>query len=80
MQETKNETNNELLKLAKRRVLLKKTVKWHALLFLIINVFLCAIYFVTTPGGYFWPIWPIVGWGAGLVIHAVVIKSMFFPE
>jgi len=73
MKETANEINNELLKLAKRRVFLKRTIKWHTIIFLIINVLLCAIYYFTTPNGYFWPLWSIIGWGAGLIIHAVVI-------
>ena len=76
MKETANEKNNELLRLAKRRVFLKKTVKWHAIIFLIVNVFLCVIYYLTTPGGYFWPLWSIAGWGVGLVIHAVVVGSV----
>jgi len=55
---------------------LKKTIKWHTIIFLIINVFLCAIYYFTTPGGYFWPMWSIAGWGLGLIIHVVVIGSV----
>ena len=73
MENSNQKTNDELLKLAKRRVLLKKSIKWHALIYLIINVFLCAIYYVTTPGGYFWPMWSIIGWGVGLIMHAIVV-------
>ena len=75
MENKNKETKNELLKLAKRRVRLRKGVEWHAIIYLIVNAFLCAIYYLTTPNGYFWPIWAIVGWGLGLVIHFVVIRS-----
>jgi len=44
MKETANEINNELLKLAKRRVFLKRTIKWHAIIFLIINVVISGIF------------------------------------
>ena len=76
MTKTTKETNDELLKLAKRRVFLKKTIKWHVIIYLIINVFLCVVYYFTTPGGYFWPIWSLIGWGLGLVIYIAVIGSM----
>ena len=69
-------TNDELLKLAKRRVLLRKTVRWHAAIYLVINALLCAIFYLTTPGGYFWPIWSMLGWGVGLIIHFAVVGSM----
>ena len=74
MEKTNQETNEKLFKLAKRRVFLKKTVKWHMFIYLIVNVFLCAIYYFTTPGGYFWPLWSIIGWGLGLVVHVVVVN------
>ena len=65
-------TNEELLKLAKRRVILKKVLLWHLIVYVIINALLCGIYFLTTPGGYFWPMWSMLGWGVGLVLHVVV--------
>ena len=73
MEMTSNETNDKLLKLAKRRVLLKKTIKWHTIIYLIVNIFLCAIYCLTTSNGYFWPMWSIIGWGVGLILHVVVV-------
>ena len=72
MEQNPKITKDELLKLAKRRVIMKKAMQWHAIVFLLINALLCAIYYLATPNGYFWPIWSIVGWGAGVVIHAIV--------
>ena len=73
MENTTKETDDKLLKLAKRRVFLKKTIKWHIIIYLIINIFLCVIYYLSTPNGYFWPVWSISGWGVGLITHVVVI-------
>ena len=35
-----------------------------------VMLLLLTVWLVTTPGGYFWPIWPLLGWGVGLVKHA----------
>ena len=74
METTSKERNDKLFKLAKRRVLMKKTIKWHMIIYLIINILLCVIYYLTTPSGYLWPVWPIIGWGVGLILHIVVIS------
>ena len=79
MEKTPNEKDAKLLLRAKRRVFLKKTVKWHAIIYLAVNALLCVIYCLSTPSGYFWPLWSIVCWGAGLIAHAVVIKSILSP-
>ncbi|MBO0845395.1 MAG: 2TM domain-containing protein [Nocardioides sp.] len=34
------------------------------------NTLLVVIWATTLPGGFFWPIFPIAGWGIGLVMHA----------
>ena len=42
----------------------------HVLVYCLVNGFLVVIWAVTTPGGFFWPIFPIVGWGIGLIMNA----------
>ena len=37
--------------------------------FVVVNVVLIGIW-AATGAGYFWPIWPLLGWGLGLVSHA----------
>ena len=76
MEQNNQRTKDDLLKLAKRRVFLKKALRWHVILFLVINALLCAIYYLTTPGGYFWPMWSILGWGIGLIVHIAVTCSL----
>jgi 2TM domain len=41
----------------------------HLLIYLAVNLFLVAIWWFTTPG-FFWPLFPIGGWGIGLLAHA----------
>lgn len=42
----------------------------HARSYVLINLLLVAIWAMTMFGGYFWPMWPMLGWGVGLVAHA----------
>jgi hypothetical protein len=45
----------------------------HARTYVVINGFLVGVWFLT--GGYFWPIWVILGWGLGLVLHCLATFS-----
>lgn len=40
----------------------------HAATFVIINAMLVAIW-AAVGGGYFWPIWPMIGWGPAVGLH-----------
>ena len=42
----------------------------HLLVYLMVNAFLVAIWAATGSNDFFWPIFPIVGWGIGLVMNA----------
>ena len=33
------------------------------------------LWLITSPGGYFWPIWPMLGWGFGLAAHGLSRKE-----
>jgi hypothetical protein len=41
----------------------------HLRPYLLVNLLLIVIW-AATGAGYFWPIWPIAGWGLGLLFHA----------
>ena len=51
---------------------LKKKRDFHAhlVVFVLVNSFIIAIWAVTSSGGFFWPVFPIGGWGIGLVMNA----------
>jgi len=42
----------------------------HLLVYVLVNSFIIVIWAITSSGGFFWPIFPIVGWGIGLVMNA----------
>jgi len=45
----------------------KREFAAHLLAYVLVNAFLVAIWAVTSDGTLFWPIFPILGWGIGLV-------------
>ena len=42
----------------------------HVLVYLLVNAFLTSIWALTSPDAIFWPAFPMIGWGIGLVMHA----------
>jgi hypothetical protein len=55
---------------ALKRLKKRRDFKAHLLVYLLVNAFLVVIWYVTTPGGFFWPVFPLVGWGIGVVMNA----------
>ena len=47
----------------------------HATSYLLVIAILVIIWALTTPGGYFWPVWPMLGWGIGLAAHRLAARS-----
>jgi 2TM domain len=62
----------ELRRLAMRRADMKLAFRSHALSYAMVNAGLVAIWFLT-QSDYFWPIWPMMGWGIGLAAHAASV-------
>lgn len=62
-----NEPKDEALwQIAKDRV----GFKWSILSYVSVNLFLIVIWYFTSGNlDHFWPIWPILGWGLGLVFQ-----------
>jgi hypothetical protein len=54
---------------AKRRVEEIKGFYLHLVSYLFVNAALVVINLLTSPE-YLWFIWPLVGWGVGLIVHA----------
>jgi hypothetical protein len=54
---------------ALKRLKAKREFKTHVAVYVIVNALLVAIW-AMSGGGYFWPIWPIVGWGVGVAFNA----------
>ena len=62
-------SDDRLRQAAIRRIKKKREFRQHLNTYLLVNALLIAIWAVTDAGGYFWPIWPILGWGIGLAFH-----------
>lgn len=65
--ELRQESSREL---AIKRLKKQREFYGHLLVYALVNGALVAIWAVTNLHGFFWPIFPIVGWGVGLVLHA----------
>jgi hypothetical protein len=42
----------------------------HLLVYTLVNAFIVLIWALTDGQGFFWPVFPIVGWGIGVVMNA----------
>jgi len=62
-------TDDALREAAVTRLRKKRDFATHVLIYLLVNSFLVVIWAVTS-GDYFWPIFPIAGWGIGLAANA----------
>ncbi len=60
------QNDEQLWMIARQRASFKKSM----ISYFLVNTFLVCIWFVTNGrnGGYFWPVWPIIGWGFGLAV------------
>ena len=61
--------DEQLRRRAVRRLRVRAGFWSHLLMFLTVNTVIVVIWAVTS-GGFFWPVFPIVGWGIGLVMNA----------
>lgn len=60
--------DDQLRELAKARLIKRREFVAHLLAYLLVNAFFLAIW-VITGAGFFWPVFPILGWGIGLLFH-----------
>ena len=57
-------SENQLHELARKRVEFRR----HLVVYFVIMAILWMIWFLT-GAGYIWPIWPMAGWGIGVIFH-----------
>ena len=55
-----------------RRIQAKRAFWVHLVVYFAVNAFLILIWAMTS-GGYFWPVWPMLGWGVGVAAHAASV-------
>lgn len=52
----------------------EQSFRAHATSYLLVMALLVGIWALTSPGGYFWPAWPMLGWGIGLASHGLAAR------
>jgi uncharacterized membrane protein len=68
------QSDEELRAAAVKRLKDKRDLKAHLLAYVMVNLLFVAIWAATTAG-FFWPVFPLFGWGIGLVFHAWDVYS-----
>lgn len=67
---TEDQGRQSRVKAARRRVRALRSFYHHALIYLVVNSLLAAVNLLTDPGR-IWFVYPLLGWGIGLAIHAL---------
>jgi hypothetical protein len=67
---------DDLRRLAIAQLRKKRGLQGHIIVYLSVNLLLVAIWYVSGRG-YFWPVFPILGWGVGVVIN---IWDVYVPD
>ena len=62
--------NQEAYERAKKRVEAKQGFYIHLLIYIVVGILLVFINLSTDPQHY-WFMWPLIGWGIGVLFHAV---------
>lgn len=68
------ETEAELRSRAVKRIEAKRGLRMHVVVYAAVNFMLVAIWW-GTGAGFFWPVFPILGWGIGLAWNAWGVLS-----
>ncbi|MDQ4138841.1 MAG: 2TM domain-containing protein, partial [Actinomycetota bacterium] len=70
---------DELRTIARRRLKARKDFFDYLMIWGAVSLLLVAIWFFSTPTGYFWPIWPILGLGIAALFMALDAIGMRRP-
>jgi hypothetical protein len=64
-------SDQELRDIAKKRLKKQAEFKRYLWTWLGVSVLTSAIWFITSPGEYFWPIWVVFGMGIGALFQGI---------
>ena len=62
-------TEEEIYKIARKRVEEKKGFYSHLAVYVIVNIGIILIWAFAAGGGFPWFLFPLLGWGIGLIFH-----------
>lgn len=61
-------------KIAVERIEARRTFGRHLRTYVIMSAMFVAVWFFSGED-YFWPVWPMLGWGLGLAFHALSLRD-----
>jgi len=67
---------NDVRQLAIGHLRKRREFTQHLAVYVVVNLMLTLIWMFTTPGGFYWPMFPLLFWGIGIVFHAM---DVFWP-
>lgn len=73
-------TGDDLRQLAIGQLRKKREFGQHLAVFTVVNTVLILIWLFTTPGGFFWPMFPLFFWGIGVIFHAMDVFAPASPS
>jgi len=62
-------SEEEIYQKARKRVEEKKGFYTHLAVYILVNILLVIIWAFPSGGGYPWFLWPLGGWGIGILFH-----------
>jgi hypothetical protein len=68
-------TPEQLREFAVQRLRKKRELQAHLLAYVMVNLLLSGIWLATMPDGFFWPLFPLLGWGIGVAFHVWDVYS-----
>jgi hypothetical protein len=74
---TRDDNAGDLREMAITQLRKKRDLQAHLLAFVLVNLLLNGIWLITNPGGFYWPMFPLLGWGIGVAFHA---WDVYAPE
>jgi hypothetical protein len=73
-------TGTDIRQLAIDRLRKRREFIQHLVVYVVVNLVLTLIWLFTTPGGFYWPMFPLFVWGIGIVFHALDVFSPVFSS
>jgi hypothetical protein len=71
---------DDLRQRALERLEKRAQFRMHVAAYILVNAVLVTLWFVVFEGGVFWPIFPMLGWGIGLALHATDVYRLPVTE
>jgi len=73
-------TGSDLRQLAISHLRKKRELMQHVAVYVVVNLVLNLIWLLTTPGGFYWPMFPLFIWGIGIIFHAMDVFAPASPS